>query len=173
MNYFDEIVIDSAIRILIFTRMFDERVTRIYSDGSCHTQLLTGTWAAIIFCGDNKFIIKGLEEDTTHNRMEVFAVIKALEYLEEKNYGNLKIEIYSDSQYVVNLRQRADKLLAKNFVTKAGKKNQNADLMVRFFGCLENKKIDFIKVKAHQKDGDVFNREVDTLVRQLLREAIR
>ena len=56
-------------------------LVEIYTDGSCHTQFLIGAWAAIIFISGEKIILSGIENYTTHNRMELMAVIKALEFI--------------------------------------------------------------------------------------------
>jgi len=53
----------------------------IYTDGSCHTQLCIGAWASIILVDDKKIVLSGKEFNTTHNRMEILAVIKSIKYL--------------------------------------------------------------------------------------------
>ena len=149
-----------------------DQTIQIYTDGSCHTQQLIGAWAAILFIGDKKIILKDIETDTTHNRMELQGVIKAIEYLKENNLAENGIEVYSDSQYVVNLLVRKQKLKQKNFLTKKGTPIQNADLVQKLIKQIELYGISFVKVKAHQKDGDKINREVDILVRQLVRQKV-
>jgi ribonuclease HI len=101
----------------------------IYTDGSCHTQHLCGGWAAIIFIDDQKVVLTGEETDTTHNRMELMAVIKAISYVQEKYPSVTNIRIISDSQYVVGLTDRSAKLLSNNFITKKGTEISNADLV--------------------------------------------
>jgi ribonuclease HI len=56
-------------------------MAEIYTDGSCHTQLCIGAWAAIILIDEEKITLSGKDLDTTHNRMEILAVTEALEYL--------------------------------------------------------------------------------------------
>ncbi|WP_317897295.1 ribonuclease H family protein [Aurantibacillus circumpalustris] len=147
-------------------------IIRIYTDGSCHTQLLLGAWAAIIFIGEEKIILQGDVEETTHNRMELLAVIKAVNYVDERNFNSSKIEVYSDSQYVVNLLSRKEKLKQKKFITNKGTEVQNSDLVKLLIELIESHDIDFTKVKAHQKDGDEINREVDIIVRKLVRKNV-
>ena len=53
----------------------------IYTDGSCHAQKRIGAWAAIVIINIEKIVLKGVEINTTHNRMELMAVIKAIEYV--------------------------------------------------------------------------------------------
>ena len=147
-------------------------IIRIYTDGSCHTQLLIGSWAAIILVGEEKVILKGLDTDTTHNRMELLGVIKAIEHLRENKLSENLVEVYSDSQYVVNLLSRKTRLKQNNFITKKGTPIQNSDLVQKLIQQIETHDINFTKVKAHQKDGDAMNREVDILVRNLVRKKV-
>lgn len=145
---------------------------KIYTDGSCHTQQLIGAWGAIVLTANKKVVLSALETDTTHNRMELIGVIKAVEYLEEHNLVGNVIEVYSDSQYVVNLLTRKTRLKQNNFITKKGTPIQNSDLVQKLIQQIETHDINFTKVKAHQKDGDVMNREVDILVRNLVRSKV-
>lgn len=147
-------------------------IIKIYTDGSCHTQLVIGAWGAIVLVNDKKVVLSAVETDTTHNRMELLGVIKAVEYLEEHNLADNVIEVYSDSQYVVNLLIRKDRLKQKNFNTKKGTPIQNSDLVQKLIQQIETHDINFTKVKAHQKDGDAMNREVDILVRNLVRTKV-
>lgn len=147
----------------------------IYTDGSCHTQLRTGAWAALLFIGDKKIILKGVAEDTTHNRMELQSVIESLNYL-QLHFPEFKtIKIISDSQYVVHLRERKEKLIFKNFKTKAGKEIQNVDLVKKLFDFDDDLMVEYEKIKAHQQKVERvenFNIEVDAIVRNLLRTKI-
>ena len=102
--------------------------------------------------------------------MELQAVIKALLYVDKRGLEQQTLEIYSDSQYVVNLLGREEKLSSKNFMTAKGTPIQNVDLVLTLLALIKSHHIQFIKVKAHQKNGDVNNREVDIIVRQLVRK---
>ena len=78
----------------------------IYTDGSCHTQLCIGAWAAVVLVDNSKVVLSGIEYETTHNRMEILGVITSIKYVCE-NYKNITgIKIVSDSQYVVGLINR-------------------------------------------------------------------
>lgn len=146
----------------------------IYTDGSCHTQHKIGGWAAVIFIDDKKTLIKGKEINTTHNRMEIIAVLKAIDFVKTNNPGAAMI-IYSDSQYVCGIRDRKEKLKNKNFLTNKGKLIQNLDLVKDLIYEIENYDISFVKVKAHQKSGDTVNcnREVDKISRKIVRDNVR
>ena len=144
----------------------------IYTDGSCHTQLKIGAWAAVILVDGKKKILTGKAENTTHNRMELTAVIDALMYV-QNNYGvTREIKIISDSQYVIGLTAREQKLSANDFITKKGKPVQNADLVKQLLFLLNTMNVNLEKIKAHQqKTGvDDYNIEVDKLSRKLVRE---
>jgi ribonuclease HI len=141
----------------------------IYTDGSCHTQQCVGAWAAILLIGSEKFILSGTEKETTHNRMELLAVIKSIEYIKKNHSGISSVTVVSDSQYVVGLNARKEKLLKQNFNSKSRKEMTNADLVKEFFAFGDMAK--FIKIKAHQKKTTEinYNIEADLLVRKLMR----
>ena len=68
----------------------------VYTDGSCLGNPGNGGWAFIVVGKKNISFRTGFEKNTTNNRMELLAAIKALEYLEQ--YENIKIN--TDSNYV-------------------------------------------------------------------------
>lgn len=144
----------------------------IYTDGSCHTQLLNGGWAAIIFIDEEKVVLTGEATGTTHNRMELMAVIKAISYVQEKHPTVTAIRIISDSQYVVGLTDRSEKLIARNFTTKKGTEISNADLVKILLQYIATLPLSFTKIKAHQKkDNELnFNIVVDKLSRSIVRK---
>lgn len=142
----------------------------IYTDGSSHTQKLIGAWAAIIYYNESKIIIKQVVVNTNHNRMEMQAVIQAIKFVDTNYSTNIPIIINSDSQYVVNLVDRKEKLKKNEFFTRKGNPVKNLDLVTTLIDQIETHEITFNKIKAHVKDGDIKNREVDLLVRKLMRE---
>jgi ribonuclease HI len=146
----------------------------IYTDGSCHTQLKLGVWTAIIFVANRKIVLEGMESITTHNRMELSAVINALDYLDKENLWSEEVHVYSDSQYVVGLLDRAEKLILADFVTQKRKQLNNVDLIKELFRYTKNGQVRFFKIKAHQKKTDVpnYNIEVDQQCRKILRAAV-
>ena len=151
---------------------------QIYTDGSCHTQQRVGGWAAIILGEKENLELKGFEINTTHNAMEILAVLKALDYLEKNpikvaNVGTFTtIEIVSDSQYVVRILERKEKLKTNNFLTKKGTPIRNVDLVKKLIKRIETLPLIFTKIKAHQKATDKinFNRVVDQLARGEVRK---
>src|SRR5690349_22600198 len=79
----------------------------IYTDGSCNAENGLGAWVAIILSGEEKTVLSGKVPDTTHNRMELYAVIAGIGHA-GKTFRSLRI--FSDSQYVVGLVERKEKL---------------------------------------------------------------
>ena len=147
----------------------------VYTDGSCHTQHRIGGWAAIVFIGDTKTVLKGKELNTTHNRMELKAVIEAVKFITNINTTTSQIQIVSDSQYVVGLTARQTKLTNANFITKKGNALKNTDLVKELLHFVSTLNLEFIKIKAHQQKTDVtnYNIEVDKLCREVVRDAVR
>jgi len=146
----------------------------IYTDGSCHTQLRRGAYVALIFIEGVKTIIEDVEDNTTHNRMELMAVINAVRYLDKQNVSTDRIDVFTDSQFVAGLPTRYKELQKKNFLTNKGALIQNADLIQVFINQLETHPIHLVKVAAHQKQTGKtnYNREADKLVRSLMRRSI-
>ena len=73
-------------------------VLQIYTDGACSGNPGPGGWAVVLLYGENIKEISGFVSDTTNNRMELLAVIEGLKAVKR----SLKVEVYSDSSYVVN-----------------------------------------------------------------------
>ena len=73
----------------------------VYTDGACKGNPGVGGWGVYIINGDDSFELFGGEEYTTNNKMELIAVIKALQFVKDK-YKNEEVEINTDSKYVKN-----------------------------------------------------------------------
>ncbi|MBN1253212.1 MAG: ribonuclease HI [Bacteroidales bacterium] len=153
----------------------DNNIFEVFTDGSCNTKLNIGAWAAIIINNDTIKTISDYALETTNNRMELTAIIKAVEYI-ETNFENIeKIDLYSDSQYVVNLPEREKKFVENDFLTKKGEYIQNVDLVKKILDLYHKHNINFEKVKAHQKKTEEknYNIDVDKLSRKIVREFVR
>ncbi len=111
-------------------------------------------------------------ENTTHQRMEIYAVLQSLQYIKLQKIAGCEIHIYSDSQYVIGINDRIIKFKASNFLTKKQHPIRNEDLVRSLISCLEELNVRFIKVKAHEKISayDNINREVDKLARLIVRQ---
>jgi ribonuclease HI len=156
----------------------EQNIIKIFTDGSCNTQHNIGAWASILLKDDEKTLISGEVDDTTNNRMELTAVIKAIEYA-DVHFRNSLLVVYTDSQYVQRIPERMEKLKRNNFITKKGELLPNTDLVKILIHLIENHLIEFRKIKAHQKeeinnpDSNInHNIEVDILARHIVREAV-
>ena len=136
---------------------------RIYTDGACSGNGMEnggrGGWAAVLLFGDNQKEMSGAVDNTTNNRMELFAVIQGLRAVTR----SLPIEIYSDSAYVVNAVNNG--WIAnwqKNGWRNAAKAEvKNQDLWQELVALNAKYNPTYIKVKGHS--GDVFNDRADFL----------
>ena len=78
--------------------MQTKKTVSIYTDGACSGNPGPGGWAAVLCCKGAEKEISGGEKETTNNRMELLAVISALECLREP----CRVDLYSDSRYVID-----------------------------------------------------------------------
>ena len=70
----------------------------VYTDGACKGNPGPGGWGALLIAGEREKELWGGERSTTNNRMEMTAVIRALEALKAPS----EVEVHTDSQYVKN-----------------------------------------------------------------------
>lgn len=149
-------------------------LAEIYTDGSCHTQKCVGAWASVILVNGDKIVLSGTETNTTHNRMEIKAVTSSIKYIHQHFKSITHLKIVSDSQYVIGLIGRETKFTTRNFTTKAGKDIRNIDLVKELLLLVTEINVQFVKIKAHQKETDIvnYNIEVDKLSRKLVRELV-
>ena len=133
----------------------------IYTDGSCLTNPGNGGWAAIINENNQIKKISGNEKNTTNNRMELLAPIKALQGIKTGS----KIKVYTDSQYVKNgITEWINKWLSNNWKTSKKEDVKNKDLWIELYNLTKSFDIQWIWVKAH--DGNSLNEEVDLLAKR-------
>ena len=134
---------------------------KIYTDGSCLKNPGNGGWAAIININDEIKKISGSVKDTTNNKMELMAPIKALQEIKEPQ----PIEIYTDSQYVrLGITDWIHKWIKNNWLTSNKKPVKNKELWLQLYELNKSHKIKWIWVKAHA--GNILNEEVDLLAKQ-------
>ena len=98
----------------------------IYTDGACSGNPGPGGWGAIIYYLEKETELSGFFENTTNNRMELIAAIKALEYFKEKS----KINMYTDSNYLrMGITNWIDSWKRNNWRTSQKKKSKKCGLM--------------------------------------------
>lgn len=133
---------------------------KIYTDGSCLGNPGPGGWAFVATDGKNIAERSGGEPNTTNNRMELMAVIRALGAAKK----HAEVEIHTDSQYVKNGMQSWIKNWKKNNWRTADKKPvKNQDLWMALDTAASNIKINWRWVKGHA--GIDMNERVDELAR--------
>jgi ribonuclease HI len=120
-----------------------------YTDGACSGNPGPGGYAVVLrWNGHEKEIAKGFRR-TTNNRMEIRAVIAALEALTEP----CELVVHSDSQYVVNAIQQgwAKKWRANGWMRNRKEEALNPDLWGRLLDLLERggHKVRFVWVRGH------------------------
>lgn len=142
-----------------------KRVT-VYTDGACSGNPGIGGWGAVLMFGEHKKEISGAQENTTNNRMEVYATIQALSALK---YACL-VDLYSDSAYTVNAFTEGWIYgWERNGWKKADKKEVlNADLWQELLLLTKKHKVTFHKVKGHADNE--YNNRCDLLATSAIKE---
>ena len=134
---------------------------KIYTDGSCLKNPGNGGWAAIININSEILKISGSAKDTTNNKMELMAPIKALQEIKEQQ----PIEIYTDSQYVkLGITDWIHKWIKNNWQTSKKEPVKNKELWIELYELTKSYEIKWIWIKAHA--GNILNEEVDLLAKQ-------
>lgn len=135
----------------------------IYTDGACSGNPGPGGWAAILMAGGAKKEISGGERDTTNNRMELMAVIEGLKALKRP----CKVDIYSDSAYVVNAFEQnwIGKWVKNGWKNSAKAEVANSDLWKELINLTSMHNVTFHKVKGHA-DNEFNNRCDELAVRE-------
>ena len=134
---------------------------KIYTDGSCLKNPGKGGWAAIINVNNVIKEISGSVKDTTNNKMELMAPIKAIQEVKEQQ----PIEIYTDSQYVkLGITDWIHKWIKNNWQTSKKESVKNKELWMELYELTKSHEIKWIWVKAHA--GNKLNEEVDLLAKQ-------
>ena len=130
----------------------------IYTDGSCSGNPGPGGWGAILKYGDNEKEISGGEAATTNNRMELIAVIRALEMLNRA----CEVELTTDSQYIARaINERWIEAWRKKGWKRKGGELKNVDLWQRLDELLQKHNVEFKWVKGHAENE--YNNRCDTL----------
>ena len=115
----------------------------IYTDGAARGNPGPGGYGIVLMSGNLRKELSAGYKHTTNNRMELLAVIVALEAL--KIPGS-DVTIYTDSKYVADA---VTKGWVFQWVTKRFKGKKNPDLWLRFLEIYKNHKVKFVWVKGH------------------------
>ena len=131
----------------------------IYTDGACSGNPGKGGWGAVLVYNGVEKELSGGEDNTTNNRMELTAVISALNALKEP----CEVTLTTDSKYVCDAVEKGWVYgWKKNGWKKADKKPAlNIDLWEKLLPLLERHRVSFVWVKGH--NGHPYNERCDTL----------
>lgn len=144
------------------------RLVEIYTDGACSGNPGPGGWAAILKFGPHQKEISGNMSHTTNNRMELFAVISGLGALKQ----SCKVEVYSDSTYVVNAFNQnwIESWQKRGWKTSDNKPVENQDLWRLLLITMRKHDVSFHKVPGHQDHAE--NNRCDELARSEVQKII-
>ncbi len=127
----------------------------IYTDGACSGNPGPGGWGSILIFGENSKEISGGSANTTNNIMELTAVIEALKLLKRP----CKVNVYSDSAYVVNAFNQnwIYGWMKKGWKTAGNSPVKNKELWQELYSLTKVLDVTFNKVKGHA-DNELNNR---------------
>ena len=139
--------------------MTDKKHVMIYTDGACSGNPGPGGWGAVLVYGSNEKELSGGAPDTTNNRMELTAVITALEALREP----CKVTLTTDSKYVCDGITLG---WAKGWRSRGWKKSDkspalNPDLWGKLLDLCDKHEVEFNWIKGHA--GHEYNDRCDQL----------
>lgn len=133
-------------------------LVEIYTDGACKGNPGPGGWGAIIRYGKHEKEISGADPETTNNRMELLAAIRALQTLKRPS----KVRLTTDSNYVKDgITKWIHGWMRNNWRTAAKKPVKNAELWQELLDATQTHDIEWAWVKGHAGHPD--NERADQL----------
>lgn len=133
----------------------------IYTDGACLGNPGPGGWGALLRHGPHEKELSGSEADTTNNRMELLAAIRALQALREP----CSVQLYTDSQYVQKgISEWIAGWQRRGWKTADGKPVKNEDLWRELLAARQPHSVRWHWVRGHA--GHAENERVDSLARE-------
>ncbi|MBT4122544.1 MAG: ribonuclease HI [Candidatus Ruthia sp.] len=136
----------------------------IYTDGGCRGNPGIGGWGVWLRYGDHDKKLKGSEKDTTNNRMELTAAIKALEAIKS---STIDIDLYTDSKYVMSgINEWIKGWRLRGWKTANKKPVKNVDLWQQLDEVNTKHNVHWYWVKGHS--GDIGNDMADELANQAM-----
>lgn len=131
----------------------------VYTDGACSGNPGPGGWGALLIWNSREKEIVGGARKTTNNRMEMQAVIEALQTLKKP----CTVLIHSDSALIINAFKKGwvNNWQARGWRKADKKPVENRDLWIKMLKAMEPHEVKWIKVKGHS--GNKYNDRVDRL----------
>jgi ribonuclease HI len=140
----------------------------IYADGACSGNPGAGGFAAILKSAHRVKELSGCEKMTTNNRMELLAVIAALEQLKRP----CRVRVTTDSNYVVKgMKEWIDGWRKKNWLNSQKKPVLNRDLWERLLAAASPHDVEWTWVKGH--NGHRENERCDELAREEIKKCVK
>jgi ribonuclease HI len=137
----------------------------VYTDGACKNNPGPGGWGVVLCWEGHEKELYGGESDTTNNRMELIAVIRALEAISRP----IPIHIYTDSKYVQQgMLTWMDQWKKRHWLTSDKKPVKNQDLWQQLDQLNQSLEVQWHWVKGHA--GHPLNERADALARLGLQE---
>ncbi len=138
----------------------------IYTDGACSGNPGPGGWAAVLMYGEHRKELAGYMPETTNNRMEVFAVVQALDQLKQP----CKVAVYSDSAYLVNASVQGwlQNWQRNGWKTASKQPVENQDLWKLLLTLMKPHEVQFVKVRGHADNEH--NNRCDELATQQIKQ---
>ncbi len=138
----------------------------IYTDGACRGNPGPGGWGALLSFGDSDKELSGAEAHTTNNRMELTAVIRALEALKRP----VEASVFTDSEYVrIGITEWVAGWKARGWKTSDRKPVKNQDLWEQLDALAAKHQLEWHWVKGHsgvpgnERCDELANQAIDTL----------
>ncbi len=133
----------------------------LYTDGACSGNPGPGGWGAVLMSGKHRKELYGGERETTNNRMEMMAVIRAVEELKR----GCSIDIHTDSKYVMKgMTEWLEAWKKRGWRTASKQPVKNVDLWQRLEQVLSGHEVNWFWVKGHS--GVLENERADELARR-------
>ncbi len=132
---------------------------KIFTDGSCNTNSGDGGWAYLLSYNSAKKTASGFARDTTNNRMELTAAVKALEVLKE----TCKVTLVTDSQYLKKAFTEGwlENWQRNGWLTAGKQPVKNKDLWLKLLKLTKVHDLHWRWTKGH--NGHIENELVDKL----------
>ena len=141
------------------------KTVEVFTDGGCRGNPGPGGWGAVLRFGDHERELRGSEESTTNNRMELLAAMSALEVMTEP----CVVVLTTDSTYVKDgITRWINNWKANGWKTAAKKSVKNRDLWERLDAECQRHQVEWRWVKGHA--GHPENERADGLANSAMDE---
>ena len=144
--------------------MNKKKQVTVYTDGACSGNPGPGGWGCVLIFGPHRKELAGAERESTNQRMELMAALRALEQLREPCH----VLLHSDSAYLINgfIKGWLDKWEKNGWINSKRQPVENQDIWRPLREIARGHEIEWIKVKGHA--GNIENERCDQLAKEAL-----